>query len=67
MTLLNDILSNKKYKNCFPKVHASGIENGRTFMIMDLLGPNLQDLMMLCGGKFSMKTALLLIVQIVNC
>lgn len=34
-------------------------------MIMDLLGPNLQDLMMLCGGKFSLKTSLLLIIQIV--
>ena len=34
-------------------------------MIMDLLGPNLQDLMILCGGKFSMKTSLLLAIQIV--
>lgn len=34
-------------------------------MIMDLLGPNLQDLMMLCGGKFSLKTSLLLTIQIV--
>jgi casein kinase 1/casein kinase I family protein HRR25 len=35
-------------------------------MIMDLLGPNLQDLMVLCGGRFSLKTSLLLIIQIVS-
>lgn len=35
-------------------------------MVMDLLGPNLQDLMVLCGGKFSLKTSLLLTIQIVN-
>lgn len=35
-------------------------------MIMDLLGPNLQDLMMLCGGKFSLKTSILLIIQVVR-
>jgi hypothetical protein len=35
-------------------------------MIMDLLGPNLQDLLMLCGGKFSVKTSILLTVQIVK-
>jgi len=34
-------------------------------MIMDILGPNLYDLMSLCGGKFSLKTALLLTTQIV--
>lgn len=34
-------------------------------MMMDLLGPNLQDLMMLCGGKFSLGTALMLTIQIV--
>ena len=46
-------------------MHASGIENGRMFMVMDLLGPNIYDLMIVCGGKFSLKTALLLTIQIV--
>ena len=35
------------------------------FMIMDLLGPNLADLMVVCGGKFSIRTAILLTIQIV--
>ena len=35
-------------------------------MLMDLLGPNLYDLMTICGGKFSLKTSLLLIIQIVS-
>jgi hypothetical protein len=39
---------------------------GHAFMIMDLLGPNLQDLMTLCGGKFSLKTSILLTIQIVT-
>ena len=34
-------------------------------MIMDLLGPNLADLMVVCGGKFSIRTAILLTIQIV--
>jgi hypothetical protein len=34
-------------------------------MITDLLGPNLHDLMIVCGGKFSIKTSLLLTIQIV--
>jgi len=34
-------------------------------MILDLLGPNLNDLMILCGGKFSLGTAINLVTQIV--
>lgn len=34
-------------------------------MVMELLGPNLQDLLIMCGGKFSLKTTILLGVQIV--
>ena len=33
-------------------------------MVMELLGPNIQDLLTLCGGKFSLKTSLLLAIQI---
>lgn len=35
-------------------------------MLYELLGPNLQDLMNICGGKFSLKTTLLLGIQVVE-
>lgn len=35
-------------------------------MVMELLGPNIQDLLTLCGGKFSLKTSLLLAIQILE-
>lgn len=65
VTILNAIQENFKNRNCFPKLYASGIESGRLFMLMDLLGPNLYDLMSICGGKFSLQTSLLLVIQIV--
>lgn len=34
-------------------------------MITELLGPNLNDLMNMCGGKFSLITTLYLAMQIV--
>ena len=33
---------------------------------MSLLGPNIKTLIDICGGKFSLKTSLLLIFQVVN-
>lgn len=65
LSVISCIFKQDRNMEGFPKVYASGIESGHAFMIMDLLGPNLQDLMMLCGGRFSLKTALLLAIQIV--
>lgn len=35
-------------------------------MIMELLGPNLEHLLKLTGGKFSLKTVLIVGLQIVD-
>lgn len=47
-----------------PRVHYHiDNERGFNFMVMDLLGPSLEDLFNFCGRKFSLKTVLLLAEQ----
>ena len=39
-----------------PKMHWFGIEGNYNVMVMDLLGPSLEELFSFCGRKFSLKT-----------
>ena len=64
MTVLGEVHKKNPGLTGFPRVYASGVEVGCTFMVMDLLGPNLQDLMTLCGGKFTLPTALRIALDI---
>jgi len=48
-----------------PNVKWYGIEGEYNVMVMDLLGPSLEDLFTLCKQKFSLKTILILADQIV--
>jgi len=50
-----------------PAVKWWGTEGDYNVMVMELLGPSLEDLFNFCSRKFSLKTALLLADQMVRC
>lgn len=49
-----------------PKVKYSGNEGGYNVMVMELLGPSLEDLFNFCARKFTLKTVLLLADQMLG-
>jgi casein kinase 1 len=48
----------------FPKIHQCMTHSHYTLMVMDLMGPSLEDLHALCDKKFSLKTTLMIADQI---
>ena len=49
-----------------PHLLWTGADYDYNIMAMELLGPSLEDLFNLCGRKFTVKTVLLLSIQIVS-
>jgi len=49
-----------------PQVHHFGEEGLQSVLVIDLLGPNLEDLFDLCGRKFSIKTVCMAARQMVR-
>jgi hypothetical protein len=49
-----------------PTIRWCGAEGDYNVMVMELLGPSLEDLFNFCSRKFSLKTVLLLADQMVS-
>lgn len=49
-----------------PQIRWCGTEGDYNVLVMELLGPSLEDLFNFCGRKFSLKTVLLLADQLVS-
>lgn len=50
-----------------PNVKWFGVEGDYNVLVMDLLGPSLEDLFSFCNRKLSLKTVLMLADQMVRC
>ena len=49
-----------------PQVYYFGQEGLHNILVIDLLGPSLEDLFDMCGRKFSIKTVCMLALQMVR-
>ncbi|VDN05259.1 unnamed protein product [Thelazia callipaeda] len=59
-----DIYRNLKAEVGFPEAFWYGSQGDFNILVMELLGPSLEDLFNFCGGRFTLKTVLLLADQL---
>lgn len=49
-----------------PRIYADGEDGEYHYMVTELLGPSLADLLSFCGGTFSLKTVLMITDQLIR-
>ena len=49
-----------------PRVHMKSSFRNYNIMVMDLLGPSLEDMLNYCGRKFSVKTTMMLGIELIT-
>jgi serine/threonine protein kinase len=67
--ILQSLNNQVKKKQGIPMMHWFGTDSNFSninFMVTDMLGPNLEDLLKVCSGKFSMKTVLMIAENCLN-
>jgi len=57
---------NLEESNGFAKVYDFGMHGHNYYMTMELCGPSLSELFYFCGSKFSLKTTIMLALQMVE-
>jgi len=50
----------------FAKIYEYGNETNYHYLVMTLYGPNLDQLLKLCGGTFSLKTTMIIGLQLLD-
>lgn len=65
-TSLSDFLNLFQYSDGIPAVKWFGSEGDYNVLVIDLLGPSLEDLFNYCGKKFSLKSVLMLADQMLH-
>jgi hypothetical protein len=50
----------------FPELMFYGLCRKIECLVLELLGPNLEDLLNHCGGKFSLKTIIMIAFQVIE-
>lgn len=66
----NEVEENSKNIKGISKLYWSGIDptftNKYSFMVIEILGPSLEELLTICGRKFTLKTVLMLADQMIQ-
>lgn len=66
MTVLKFVKDSNPDEIGFAKIYEYGYESDYHYLIMSLLGPSLEQLLKLCGGSFSLKTTIIIALQILD-
>eukprot|EP00347_Sterkiella_histriomuscorum_P007864 403347267 len=54
------------YQEGFTAIHEFGQEGDVNYMIIDILGPSLEEMLQYCEKKFSLKTTCMLMIQLIK-